>query len=154
MTAPKPLSSPSKWDERFLTLASVVAQWSKDPSTKVGAVIADGKHVVSLGFNGFPPQIDDNPEWLKDRNEKYPRVIHAEVNAILNAHRSVRRCTLYTVPLSPCPDCAKFIVASGITRVVSKFDPGLSRSPNMAVAIPEWTGRLFQEAGIEFEVYE
>jgi dCMP deaminase len=109
---------PSKWDLRFLQLAAHVAGWSKDPSTKVGAVIADGKHVVSLGYNGFPATTEDRDEWLSDRPTKYEMVVHAEMNAILNARQSVRGLTLYVSPLSPCSECVKLIAASGISRVV------------------------------------
>lgn len=110
----------NKWDERFLELAQVVSSWSKDPSTKVGAVIADKKHIVSVGFNGFPPHVEDRDEWLNERETKYKLIIHAEINAILNSNRSVAGCTLYTYPLFPCPDCSKHLSASGITRVVSR----------------------------------
>ncbi len=106
------------WDRRFLQLAAHVAGWSKDPSTKVGAVIADGKQEVSLGYNGFPSRTPDNPETLADRLTKYPLIVHAEMNAILKARRSVEGLTLY-VTLSPCSECAKLVAAAGIARVVT-----------------------------------
>ena len=106
------------WDERFLSLAKFVSQWSKDPSTKVGAVIANGKIIVSLGFNGFPSKIPDD-EKLFDRKKKYPRVVHAEMNAILFAKRDLTGHSIYTYPLLPCEECAKHIVQTGITRVIS-----------------------------------
>ena len=143
-------STPSdKWDERFLQLAAHVAGWSKDPSTKVGAVIADGKHVVSLGFNGFPPSTEDREEWLNDRPTKYSLVVHAEVNAILNARRPVKGCTIYVDPLSPCAECAKLIAASGIDRVVSRrvgdYDSPLRPSLDKAKEIFAINGIDFQE---------
>lgn len=104
-----------------------MAGWSKDPSTRVGAVIADGKHVISVGFNGFPPTTEDKEEWLNDRQTKYSLVIHAEVNAILNAARAVKGSTIY-VTLPPCSECAKFIAASGISRVVASA-PGEYSNP-------------------------
>ena len=107
--------SHTKWDERFLSLAKEVSTWSKDPSTKVGAVITQGKHVVSLGFNGYPPGIED--KHLDNRDYKYKRVIHAETNAILNAKQDLSDCTLYLYPLMPCAECAKLIVAAGIKKV-------------------------------------
>ena len=67
----------SKWDKRFLGLAAHVAEWSKDPSTQVGAVVANGKKVVSLGFNGFPQGLSDDHR-LHDRETKYSLVLHAE----------------------------------------------------------------------------
>jgi dCMP deaminase len=106
-----------KWDQRFLNLARTVGSWSKDPSTKVGAVIAQGKYVLSLGFNGFPPDIEDKEEWLNNREEKYKRVVHAEMNAITVANGGVAGATLYVTPLMPCPLCAKRIIDSGISAV-------------------------------------
>lgn len=106
-----------RWTQRFLDLAEVVAQWSKDPSLKCGAVVVNDKHrVVGLGYNGFPDRIADKPEWLEDRDEKYPMIIHAEVNAILNATASVEGCSLFVTSM-PCHDCAKFIVQAGIAEV-------------------------------------
>mgnify|MGYP002128816433 CR=1 FL=1 len=77
----------SKWDARFIALASLVASWSKDPSTQVGAVIVDqDKRIVSTGFNGFPQGVNDAPV---DREVKLLRTIHAEDNALLFARRNV-----------------------------------------------------------------
>ena len=73
------------WDARFLEVAVLVSKWSKDPSTKVGAVIAKGKFVVSLGFNGHPARVADSAERLEIREIKYRTIIHAEINAILSA---------------------------------------------------------------------
>lgn len=109
-----------KWDKRFLSLAKFVSSWSKDPSTKCGAVIADSKHrIVSLGFNGYPSDVPDD-FTLNIREEKYLRVIHSEVNAILFSNReNMQDCTLYVCPLPPCPNCAGTIIQKGIKRVVS-----------------------------------
>lgn len=110
----------TKWDKRFMDLAEHVAQWSKDPSTKVGAVIVDRcRKVVSMGYNGFPQGVDDDIDRYVDRPLKYSLVVHAELNAILNAKRDVENCTLY-VTLSPCRECAKAIIQSGIYDVVYK----------------------------------
>lgn len=110
-----------KWDRRFLEMAECVSQWSKDPSTKVGAVIVDPEtqRVISVGFNGFPRGIQDNAERLLLRETKYDLIIHAEMNALQFAERSVKGCTLYVYPLPPCIRCATMIIQSGIKRVVS-----------------------------------
>jgi dCMP deaminase len=108
-----------KWDRRFLSLCRHISEWSKDPSTKVGAIITDGIKVISLGFNGLPQQIPDYPELLNSREVKYKHIIHAETNAILTAHRNLSGCTIYTFPFLPCTRCASEIVQSGISRVVS-----------------------------------
>lgn len=108
-----------KWDRRFLDLAQHVAQWSKDPSTKVGCVIANTmKQVVSIGYNGFPRGVEDTPERLNDRETKYRLVVHSEPNAIANANMSVRGCTVYTWPFAPCVECMKILATNGISRVV------------------------------------
>ena len=77
-----------KWDRRYLGLAREVSCWSKDPSTKIGAVIADNQgRVVALGYNGFARNIEDADEKLNLRELKYEMVVHAEVNAVLIAGR-------------------------------------------------------------------
>ena len=109
-----------KWDERYIELAKFIANWSKDPSTKVGAVIVDNKgRIVSLGFNGFPQKISDN-DRLNDRDKKYNVIVHAEANAIAKVSgstQSTEGATLY-ITLSPCRECSKLIFQSGIKRVV------------------------------------
>lgn len=108
----------AKWDNNFMGLARHIALWSKDPSTKVGAVIVDDKRrVVGHGYNGFPRGVEDSEERLNNREVKYKHVVHAELNAILNSRGSVEGCTLY-VTLEPCTECAKAIIQSGIRRVV------------------------------------
>ena len=110
-----------KWDKRFLDMAQFVSEWSKDPSTKVGAVITDGdKKVISLGYNGLPQWVRDDPDILNNREEKYKFIIHAEVNAILQAHKdNYFAGTIYTYPFLTCPQCAAMIIQAGIMRVVS-----------------------------------
>lgn len=105
------------WNNRFLALAHHIAQWSKDPSTKVGAVIVrPNKTIASVGYNGFPRGVDDSHERLSNREQKYPRVVHAEANAILNCPERPIDCHLY-VTLAPCAPCASLVIQSGIKRV-------------------------------------
>ena len=109
----------NKWDARMLDLAALIATWSKDPSTGVGAVIVDPQNrVVSMGYNGFPRAVDDSQEALLDRDEKLRRTIHAEDNALLFAQRDVTGCTIYTTH-PPCARCAAKIIQAGIGRVVT-----------------------------------
>jgi dCMP deaminase len=107
----------TNWDLRFLAMAQLVAGWSKDPSSKVGAVITDGKRIVSIGFNGFPAGTDDDPSIYDDRERKYRRVLHAEQNAMSFAKRDLTGCTVY-ITHPPCARCAAQIVQEGIKRVV------------------------------------
>lgn len=112
----------NKWDLRFMELAMYVADWSKDPSTRVGAVVvAPDRRIVSLGYNGFPRGVADTDERLNDRPIKYAFVAHAERNAIDNADVSMRGCTLY-VTLQPCAECTKSIIQKGIAKVVCAVD--------------------------------
>ena len=109
-----------KWDARFIALASLVASWSKDPSTQVGAVVVDqDKRIVSTGFNGFPQGVNDAPV---DREVKLLRTIHAEENALLFARRNVTGMTIY-VTRPPCARCAAKLIQSGIGRVVYPLPP-------------------------------
>ena len=71
----------NKWDDRFLKLATVIGNWSKDPSTKVGAVIVnDDNKIISTGYNGFPRGIRDD-DRLDNRAQKYDLIVHAEANS-------------------------------------------------------------------------
>ena len=107
----------NKWDRRFLEMAALVAGWSKDESSKVAAIIVDGKHrVVSMGFNGFARGLNDGVSDMA-RERKLLRMIHAEENALLFAHRSVESCTAYVTHI-PCAKCCAKLIQAGITRIV------------------------------------
>lgn len=107
------------WDEYFCGLVSLTAMRSKDPNTQVGAAIVNAdKRVIGMGYNGMPNG-DDTFPWAREgqREEtKYPYVIHAEMNAILNTTSSTKGATLY-VSLFPCSECAKFVSQAGIKEV-------------------------------------
>ena len=84
-------ASSEKWDGRFLDLATFIAEWSKDPSTKVGAaLVRPDRTIVSVGFNGFPRGVLDHAERYQDRSTKYEMVVHAEMNALLSSRESRR----------------------------------------------------------------
>lgn len=137
-----------KWDLRFIELAKLVGSWSKDPSTKVGAVIVDEKNrIVSVGYNGFPQGIIDD-ERLQDRETKYKVVVHGEINAILFANKSVAGCTLYTIPFEPCPRCAGLIIQSGIKRVVAPKNTNARWEEDFKIS-----RELFSEAKIVVDYY-
>ncbi len=109
----------NKWDSRFLDLAEHISRWSKDPSTKVGAVIVDtNRRVVSIGYNGFPIGVEDTDERYNNRDLKYKMIVHGERNAILFAREDLKGKTLYTWPFGPCPQCAGMVIQSGISHVV------------------------------------
>jgi dCMP deaminase len=119
----------TKWDLRYLALARFISSWSKDPSTQVGACIADQKNrLVSAGFNGLPRGVHDTLERLENRELKYPLTVHAEVNALLFAGREVARCSLYVWPLPPCAPCAAKLIQAGIRRIVTCYPPDADRA--------------------------
>lgn len=135
------------WDEYFMGLAHLSALRSKDPNTQVGAAIVDENHrVVSVGYNGFPSGVsDDEFPWSREGDvlhSKYAFVVHAELNAILNAPRSVRGCTLY-VSLFPCNECAKAIIQSGIKKIVYESDKYNGTDTNIA------SKRMLKAAGVQ-----
>lgn len=137
-----------KWDKRFMLLAITVSAWSKDPSTKCGAVIVrPDKTVASLGFNGFPRGMEDKPEYYDERSEKYSRIIHAEMNAIIHAREPLCGYTLYCT-FCPCERCAVHIIQAGIKRVVIPDTSAFSNERWKEAA--EKTTAYFEAAGVEF----
>ena len=138
------------WDHRFLALAEHISNWSKDPSTQVGAVITHtrSKRVVSMGFNGFPAGVEDTRERLDDRETKYEMVVHAEHNALMFAGDRAEGCTLYVHPLPPCARCAVLVIQAGIVRVVCDqpdFDHERWGEP------AKIADTMFREAGLTVE---
>lgn len=95
------------WHKRFLDLADYISAWSKDPSTKVGAVIVDPstKRVLGLGYNGFPQKVADTQERLNDRTLKYPLMVHAEANAVHAAGKQNLKGSFLYVNCIPCVTC-------------------------------------------------
>lgn len=118
-----------KWTLRYLKLAKEIADWSKDPSTKVGAVVvgADGQ-ILSQGYNGFPRGITDHQELLENREIKYRLTIHAEMNCIFNASLtgiSLKGSRIYVYGLPICHECAKGVIQAGIREVYCAYEPAL-----------------------------
>lgn len=137
------------WDQYFMAMAHLAAFRSKDPNTQVGAcIINPQKRVVGLGYNGFPRGCDDDIyPWERQGDflqTKYPYVVHAELNAILNSIQNLAGCTIY-VSLFPCHECAKAIIQSGIARVVYESDKYDGTEDNKA------SKRMFMDAGVALE---
>ena len=134
------------WHKRFIDLAYHIASWSKDPSSKIGAVIVDSnRRIVSTGYNGFARGVRDTDGRLWNRDVKYKIVLHAEENAIMFAKQNLDGCSLYVTNMPPCSHCASLIIQSGIKSV---YYPD--------VVIPErWTESIkltraiFKEAGVK-----
>ena len=137
------------WDEYFMGIAMLAAKRSKDPSTQVGACIVSGDNIIiSTGYNGMPKGCsDDEFPWDRegsDNDTKYPYVVHAELNAILNANgRDLRGSRIY-VALFPCNECAKAIIQSGVKEVVYLSDKYDGTPMNLA------SKRMLDAAGVKY----
>lgn len=152
----QPITKISKWDERFFSMAQLVAEWSEDQSRKVGAVIIGSAHEVrSTGYNGLPRGINSDVEMRhsKINNEKYLWFEHAERNAIYNAARSgvaLEGCEIYTT-LFPCSACISAIIQTGISTLSTyappKDDPRFDRSFEVAI-------ELIVEANLTLRVFD
>lgn len=141
-----------KWDRRFLKLATMVSTWSKDPSTKVGAVIVRGdRTVASLGYNGFPMFNEDRPDDYLNRDVKYSKIIHAEMNAILHARERLQGYTLYLHPFICCDRCAVHVIQAGISRVVARKLPA-HLEPRWGTIIKK-SMAYFEEADVDVTIY-
>ena len=135
------------WDEYFMGVAMLAARRSKDPNTQVGAcIVSQDNIIISTGYNGMPKGCsDDEFPWEREGAEtKYPYVVHAELNAILNANgRDLRGSRLY-VALFPCNECAKAIIQSGVKEVVYLSDKYDGTPLNLA------SKRMLTAAGVTF----
>ena len=138
------------WDEYFMGIAMLAARRSKDPNTQVGAcIVSDDNIIISTGYNGMPKGCSDDvfPWDRKGENEaetKYPYVVHAELNAILNASgRDLRGSRIY-VALFPCKECAKAIIQCGIKEVIYLSDKYHDTMLNLV------SKRMLSAAGVKF----
>lgn len=143
------------WDVWFMKQAYLVAEKSKDPSTKIGTVIVKDNHIISSGFNGFPIGVKDLPERYSNRELKYKFVVHSEANAVLSAARfgiSTSGTTIYTQAI-PCHDCSKSLIQGGIRKIVVH-----SGWPNMSHSkwkeSMEISGIMLTESGVEIRYLE
>jgi len=137
------------WDEYFMGVAMLAARRSKDPSTQVGAcIVSEDNIIISTGYNGMPKGCsDDEFPWARsgaENDTKYPYVVHAELNAVLNANgRDLRGSKLY-VALFPCNECAKAIIQSGVREVVYLSDKYKDTMGNLA------SKKILDAAGVKY----
>lgn len=133
-----------KWVTRFLRMAFEVAGWSKDPSTRVGAVARDKDRVVlGTGYNGLPRGVDDLPERM-ERPEKYLWTAHAEENLVAQAARRVLGGSTVTVTHMCCNACARMLINAGVARV--EVGDGRTSMPPEQFEVAR---QMFMEAGVE-----
>ena len=140
------------WDKYFMGVCLLSAKRSKDPRTQVGAlIVSKDNKILGLGYNGFPRGIsDDEYSWDNTGDyidTKYPYVVHAEVNAVLNSTANLEGATLY-VTLFPCNECAKIIIQSGIKEVVYLSDEKNTDLQTIA------SKRMFNSAGVKLRQFE
>lgn len=143
-----------KWDLRFLSMAKKIASWSKDQSTQTGAVLVrPDRSICSLGYNGFPRNMSDAPELYSNENRelKYSRIVHCEMNALLAARETVTGYTLYTWPFMSCDRCAVHMIQAGVARCVA---PAISEDKKERwQPILEKSMGYFAEAGVKLTIY-
>ena len=137
------------WDEYFMGVALLSSYRSKDPNTKVGAcIVNEAKRIVGIGYNGFPYGCEDDEfPWENNNDEyldnKYPYVVHAEPNAILNSTTKLDGCKMY-VTLFPCNECAKLIIQAGIKEIIYLEDKYSDSKSNVA------SRRMFDAAKVKY----
>ncbi len=146
------MSDLSKWDDRFIRIADEVASWSKDPGTKVGAVLVLDRRIIATGYNGFPHGIEDTVERYQNRETKLGLTVHAEVNAILNAakHGAVTAGATLYVTFPPCVSCSTAVIQAGVTHVVR---PDLSTAPERWRKSFHEGRNLLLEAGVKVNTF-
>lgn len=143
------------WINKYLNQAEFIANnYSKDPSTKVGAVIVSKNNsILSQGWNGFARGVKDYEFRLNDRAIKYTLIVHGEANAIYNASRegiSLLDSSIYLYALPPCSHCANAIVQCGIKNVYIRLKEDL----DMKRWEESWalSKLIFDEAGVDWRI--
>lgn len=142
-----------KWDKRYLELSQLVSSWSKDPSTKVGAVIVrENKSIASIGFNGLPAGVDDAPERLADRSIKYPLTIHAEENAMRFAGgEDFSKSRVYVYPCQPCGPCLSKLSQNGLKDVMTVREVGSDMEKRWATSFAISRDIIAKESKVKIE---
>lgn len=143
-----------RWIKYFFDIAEVVAKQSKDPSTKTGAVlVSSSKQIIACGYNGFPAKFPDNKEQYLCKDYKYPRIVHAEINALMSAAKhgiSTLDSSLFVVPIQVCNECAKAIIQAGVKNVFIKVNKSTNKWTE-AFAISK---EMFEACGVNVYVFD
>ncbi len=133
---------------RLRQARSTAISFSHDPSTRVGALIADeAGAILSSGYNAFPEGVEATQDRLTNRVLKYQMIVHAEMRAVLKSGLASR--TLYVWPLFPCSICAGPLIEAGVKRVVAPHPKQAERwTDSCLLALA-----MFEEAGVEVVYY-
>ena len=139
------------WGEAFIQMCRIIAQRSKDPNTQTGACIVSQKNIIiSFGYNGFPRGCNDDVlPWDREgefAKTKYPYVVHAEENAVLNAPCSTEGAKMYC-SLFPCNECTKVIIQKGIQEIIYESDKYHDAKEYIA------SRKMLNMAGIKYRQY-
>lgn len=139
-----------RWNNYFMAIARETAKMSKDPITKVGAVITKDRRILSIGYNGAPHGFNDeivpkDSESCELVNQKNTYMVHSELNAILNFRGSLSELkdSIVYVTVSPCHECAKALIQLGVKAVI--YDTLYHRKETSEV-----TKKLFDCCGVQF----
>lgn len=151
----------NKWDKHFLQMTLLNARLSKDPSTKVGAIIVTkDRDFISAGFNGLPRKLKDTEERLNNRETKLSLTVHAEMNAVLAAAKlgiKINDCVMYIVATDksgeiwggpPCHRCLVEILQTGISKIVTYEQKSVPTKWEESIKLSK---ELIKEAGIEYK---
>jgi dCMP deaminase len=140
---------------KFIPVAQAIASLSKDPSTKVGAIVVDDDgNILSTGWNSFPRGVDDDPARYADREVKYRLVAHAESNCVSQAARNgvrLKGASIIVTELFPCSNCAKLIIQAGIRRVYAPVMK--THHSGQWFEEKQVSDLMFSEAGVEVVEY-
>jgi dCMP deaminase len=134
----------------------LVASKSKDPSTKIGAVLVNDNVLVSEGYNGFCRKVNDNVADRWQRPVKYSWIEHGERNAIFNAARNgikTANSIMYTQGI-PCVDCARAVIQAGVTKIVCHKqweDAFKELTADGRTWTQDISAEMFAEAGVTVE---
>jgi dCMP deaminase len=144
------------WQEFYMRHVYLAASKSKDPTTRIGAILEKNNRLIASGFNGFPYGVRDTEDRYKDRTLKHQLVVHAEANAVLQGAlmgHSTQDSTLYTQGI-PCSECMKSIIQAGIVKiVVHKQWPNLTHSPKWVESF-KVAEMMMTEAGITLDYFD
>ena len=138
------MSKVINWTQYFMGVAKLSAFRSKDPNTQVGAcIVNEANKIVGVGYNGLPWEVREGDLY----ETKYPYVVHAELNAILNSTGQLKGCRIY-VSLFPCHECVKAIIQSGISEIVYEDDKYKGTDSDRAAK------RMLDAAGVKYTKVE